>query len=239
MRHITPFRNRGSRCGPPCAHFTGRCWVLGKIRECELDAREQAQKQEAAAEVTIEMALLRWLASLQSALENEYTRRKYETTARKIKAWAQDVGIDRLSQVTTDRLDLWKSHWSKKAKRVEDRMGKTTAGRHLEKVKAFFLYCQALGWIRQSPAVNIKAIKGKQVETLPLLDGRYEMVLAATYQYDEGMRLDDRYGAELRALIELMRWTGLRISDALRVSRDRISGNRFPQEPRSPERSWW
>jgi hypothetical protein len=60
-------------------------------------------------------------------------------------------------------------------------MGKTTAGRHLEKVKAFFKYCQRMGWIKASPAYGIKAIKPDETETLPLLEGRYEQVLAATY----------------------------------------------------------
>lgn len=105
--------------------------------------------------------------------------------------------------------------------------GKTTAGRHLEKVKAFFKYCQRMGWIKASPAYGIKAIKPEETETLPLLGGRYEQVLAATHKYDAGMRPDDRYGQELRALIELMRWSGLRISDALMVAKARIIGNRF------------
>lgn len=104
-------------------------------------------------------------------------------------------------------------------------MGKTTAGRHLE--KAFFKYCQRMGWIKASPAYGIKAIKPEESETLPLLGGRYEQVLKATYRYDANMRPDDHYGLELRALIELMRLSGLRISDALTVAKDRIIGNRF------------
>jgi integrase len=164
---------------------------------------------------------------LHADLDNKHTRRKYETTARKISTWAKHVGLTLVSQVSADHLDHWRSLWSTRAQRAEDRMGKTTAGRHLEKVKAFFKYCRRLGWIAHNPAIELKAIKGKQVETLPLLDGRYEQVIAATYKYDEGMRPDDRYGAELRALIELQRWTGLRISDALMVARDRITGNHF------------
>ena len=84
-----------------------------------------------------------------------------------------------------------------------------------------------MGWIKASPAYGIKAIKPDETETLPLLGGRYEQVLAATYKYDLDMRQDDRYGQELRALIELMRWSGLRISDALMVAKNRIIGNRF------------
>jgi hypothetical protein len=53
-------------------------------------------------------------------------------------------------------------------------------------------------------------------------------VIAATYEYDKcACRPSDQFGAEMRAIIELMRWTGLRIGDALLCARSRIHGNRF------------
>lgn len=196
--------------------------VKQKMRELE-----ELKKAQIAEEMVIETAIDRWLKSICADIENKYTQRKYETTARKILSWARSKHFTLLSHITTDALDEWKTHWSPKAKRPDDRMGKTTAGRHLEKVKAFFKYCQKMGWIKASPAYGIKAIKPDETETLPLLGGRYEQVLAATYKYDPDMRPDDRYGEELRALIELMRWSGLRISDALVVAKERIAGNRF------------
>jgi hypothetical protein len=40
-------------------------------------------------------------------------------------------------------------------------------------------------------------------------------VIAATYDYDKNARRpSDQFGAEMRAIIELMRWTGLRIGGA-------------------------
>jgi integrase/recombinase XerD len=52
--------------------------------------------------------------------------------------------------------------------------------------------------------------------------------IAATYEYDKhARRTSDKFGAEMRAIIELMRWTGLRIGDALMCARSRIYGNRF------------
>jgi integrase/recombinase XerD len=199
-------------------------WDPVKQKMRELEGLKQAQLAE---EVMIEIALDRWLNSIRADIDNKYTQKKYETTARKLRSWAQSKSFTLLSQITTDALDEWKTHWKPKAKHPDDRMGKTTAGRHLEKVKAFFKYCQRMGWIKASPAYGVKAIKPDETETLPLLGGRYEQVLEATYRYDGDMRQDDRYGQELRALIELMRWSGLRISDALTVAKDRIVGNRF------------
>jgi site-specific recombinase XerD len=97
---------------------------------------------------------------------------------------------------------------------------KTTAGRRLEKIKSFLAYCLKLRWVATNHATDLKAIKPDDSVTLPLLSGRYEQVIAATYDYDENAgRPSDMFGAELRAIIELMRWTGLRIGDALLCAR--------------------
>jgi len=199
-------------------------WDPVKQKMRELEELKQAQLVE---ELMIEVAIDRWLNSIRADIDNKYTQKKYETAARKLRSWAQSKSFTLLSQITTDALDEWKTQWKANAKRPDDRMGKTTAGRHLEKVKAFCTYCQRMGWIKTSPAYGIKAIKPDETETLPLLGGRFEQVLAATYKYDEDMRPDDRCGEELRALMQLMRWSGLRISDAAIVAKNRIVANRF------------
>jgi hypothetical protein len=97
----------------------------------ELDDQKKAQL---AQEVSIEVAIDRWLKSIRAEIENKYTQKKYETTARKILSWVRSKDLVLLSQATTDALDEWKTQWRPKAKNPDDRMGKTTAGRHLEKV---------------------------------------------------------------------------------------------------------
>jgi integrase len=83
-------------------------------------------------------------------------------------------------------------------------------------------------WIIKSPAIYLKAIKPDENVTLPLLSGRYEKVVAATFEYDKhARRPSDKFGEDLRAIMELMRWTGLRIGDALLCARTRIAGNKF------------
>lgn len=165
-----------------------------KMRELE-----ELKKAQIAEETVVETAIDRWLKSICAEIENKYTQRKYETTARKVMSWARSKEFTFLSQITIDALDEWKTQWSLKAKHPDDRMGKTTAGRHLEKVKAFFKYCQRMGWIKSSPSYGIKAIKPDESETLPLLGGRYEQVLTATYEYDGDKRPDDRYTIELES----------------------------------------
>ena len=202
-------------------------WDPVKQKLREVGELEQAKEL---GEVTISYALDRWLTTVKSESDsdNEHTYSKYQTAAKQIKAWALRNQFVRLSQITPDALDQWKGGWKLKARHPDDRIGKTTAGRRLEKVKGFLSYCVKMLWIIKSPAADLKAIKPAKSVTLPLLSGRYEKVIAATYVYDENARRpSDKFGVELRAIIELMRWTGLRIGDALLCVRSRIVGNRF------------
>ena len=180
--------------------------------------------------VTITYALDRWLTTVKTDSDsgNEHTHSKYQTAAKQIGAWARGNQLVRLSQITPDVLDRWKGAWSPKAKHPDNRIGKTTAGRRLEKVKGFLHYCVKMRWIITNPATDLKAIKPDESVTLPLLSGRYEKVIAATYEYDKhARRASDKFGADMRAIIELMRWTGLRIGDALLCAKSRIVGNKF------------
>ena len=195
-----------------------------KQRLAELEGNKQAQDAEA---VTVESALERWLASIRNKHDNDNTYSKYRTVAKYIGLWARLKGLARLQDISADHLDAWKDSWTTTAKRPEDRIGKTTAARRLEMVKRFTKYCLRMAWIGMDPAADFDAITPDLSETMPLLSGRYEAVIAATYQYDAQMRPDDRFGPELRAIIELMRWSGLRIGDALKVRRADFKGNRL------------
>jgi len=210
----------------------------------------QAEKVEKElAQVTIEFALDQWVAMRCSKLENRDTQKKYVIAAAKIAAWAKHVDPHHATvknlgnqprklrkerefvycaDITRESLDQWRLCWSTDAIRVGDRLGRSTAAQLLGKIKMFTDYCFGLGWIKNDPAARMQAIKVDENQTLPLDQERYDQVIAATYSYDKSMkRPSDRFGAELRALIELQRWTGLRISDAVKASRERLRGNLY------------
>src|ERR1700751_2628451 len=77
-------------------------WDPVKQKERELDEREQAQR---AQEVSIEEAIERWLKSIYADIETKHTRKKYDTAARKISAWARSKKLVSLSEIKTYSLD--------------------------------------------------------------------------------------------------------------------------------------
>ena len=136
----------------------------------------ELQKTQELGEMDIASALKRWLTTVKSDSDtnNEHTHSKYQTAAKQIQSWAEAHKLVRLCQITPDVLDTWKGTWSPKAEDPDNRIGKTTAGRRLEKIKGFLSYCVTMKWIAVSPATEMKAIKLDPSMTLPLLSGRYK-----------------------------------------------------------------
>jgi site-specific recombinase XerD len=219
-----------------------------KNRELHALRAEKVEKEQT--RVTIRHALTQWVALRSAEVKQKHSKKKFETVARKILDWSSHVdrtaesvsddaeghpkrlkkktAIVYVDQITRADLDMWRLCWDPQAHRKDDRLGSTTAGRLLENIKSFTDHCLQLGWIKTDPAAKMKPIKPSDEQTLPLDQDRYAQVIAATYAYDKSMkRDDDRRGAEMRAIIELQRWTGLRISDAVTAAKARLVGNRF------------
>jgi integrase/recombinase XerD len=86
-----------------------------------------------------------------------------------------------------------------------------------ERLRSFLRYCYQSEWLTRIP--QISKIEVDQAPTLPLSAKEYEKLLDATYATfaDDPMK-----AAQLHALIQLMRWSGLAIRDALTIRRDEV-----------------
>jgi integrase/recombinase XerD len=90
-----------------------------------------------------------------------------------------------------------------------------------ERVKSFLRYCYECKWIERIPA--LPKIKVDEVPTMPLVDDEYERLLDALYIVNpkrwDGKQstrgLGDSMRQRIHALIQLMRWSGLAIRDAV------------------------
>ena len=85
-----------------------------------------------------------------------------------------------------------------------------------ERVRSFLRYCYEAQWIPRIPP--LPKIKIEEQPTMPLSAEEYTRLLDAIYGTIEGK---DRQ-AQVRALIQLMRWSGLAIRDALTLKRGEL-----------------
>jgi integrase/recombinase XerD len=86
-----------------------------------------------------------------------------------------------------------------------------------ERLRSFLRFCYQAEWLARIP--QISKIEVDQTPTLPLSAKEYDKLLDAPFATFAD---DPTKAARLHALIQLMRWSGLAIRDALTLKRDEI-----------------
>ena len=97
-----------------------------------------------------------------------------------------------------------------------------------ERLTGFFWFCIRAGWLTTSPTLNLKRIIVQQTPTDYFPRDEFEQILDATYIYGDprGGGIDvEHIRIRLRALTLLMRWSGLRIRDAVTLEKARLIGD--------------
>jgi integrase len=126
-----------------------------------------------------------------------------------------------LRDLNAQNLTKWRSTWTDEA---------LSNKKKFERVVGFFWFSVRQGWIQDNPASAMGRVIARQTPTDYFPRDEYARILGATYRLDE---YDDRTydvekrGARIRALTELMRWSGLRIRDAVTLERMRLNGNKL------------
>lgn len=120
-------------------------------------------------------------------------------------------GHRELRQLSVGVLRDYRSGW---------KLEPSTQRKELETLRAFFRFCEAADWVPKNPATRIRPPKVEEKPTLPLDDTDLDKLITATRKY----RGD---GERLKAMALLLRYTGLRISDAAALRCDRIAGDRI------------
>lgn len=113
--------------------------------------------------------------------------------------------------LTTDELLTFRSTWKN---------SNLSAKKKLELLKSFFRFCTAAKLVSSNPAEGIKPPKVEDVQVMPCSDDEMKKILKACDEHPSG-RGENR-AVQMRALVLLMRHTGLRIGDACTLERARI-----------------
>ena len=136
------------------------------------------------------------------------TLRKYKTLFKRLNTFCQSRGLVFLKQLNVVEVRDFRNTWTTYSPR--------TAGKHIERLKRFFNWCVENHWMESSPAKPLKVPKVGDTDVVPFSEDEIRKVLKACDQYDGANR------KRLRALTDLMLESGLRISDAVMISKDRI-----------------
>jgi integrase/recombinase XerD len=166
--------------------------------------------------VTIADAVRKYIDDAEARKLNEATLYKYRLLFRELVAFSKSYRLQFMDQLDLDTLATFRVSWTQ---------GPRTSLKKLERLRAFMRFAEKREWIKRNPALDLKAPKVPNRPTLPFTQEEMIRILAALGTYGESAGL--RNAQRLRAFLLLLRYSGLRIGDAVQLSVNRIQGNKL------------
>jgi len=99
-----------------------------------------------------------------------------------------------------------------------------SAQKNFERLRSFFRWCVRNQLIQLNPCEGLLPIRADFAPTLPFTDEEIERIVKACEQFNRGRGW---YGKRLRALVLVLLHSGLRISDAVRLSKGDIQDGKL------------
>jgi integrase/recombinase XerD len=175
-----------------------RDWELGVVAE---------------AIVTIADAKKHFLEDAEARKLSRESLKKYRGLWKQIETFATKRGLRYLKQLDLPALRDFRNSWTD---------GAISSKKKLERLRSVFRFAVQSNWIKQNPVVSMRPPKTTHPPTLPFSKDEVEKILWACDLYPDNGRFRKGTPARLKALVLLMRYSGLRIGDAVTLRADRI-----------------
>ena len=159
-----------------------------------------------------------FLADVEARKLHESTIRKYKSLRRQMEEFAKTRARLFIDEFDLPTVSQFRSHWKD---------GQRSSAKKLERLRAFFNFAQKRKWVAENPARELKAPKIMLCPTMPFSREEMIRILEAIDNYrDEIHERGSQNGLRLRGLVLLLRYSGMRIGDAVGLTADRIERNR-------------
>jgi len=190
-----------------------RDWQKASDQIHEWESRGTIKDTEKAAPITIEHATAEFIRDAHGQKLASDTVYKYRLLFRRLKAFADRAGIRYLSELDLATLRDFRAEWPENA---------LTCYVKLKRLRRFLRFCVDSNWIAVNHALKITPPRVDDPPTLPLTRDEVGKIVNACYDYPDKLNR-----VRLRALVLLMRYSGLRISDAVTLAKDRIQDDKL------------
>jgi integrase/recombinase XerD len=183
------------------------------VREWEAEGQRNTKP------VTIKQAWQDFLADAEARNLRASTMRKHRLLSRQTQEFAVRLGLRFLKEFDLATLREFRAQWKD---------GPLSSAKKLERLRSFYRFAQENKWVESNPASKLKSPKSLQRPTLPFTHEEMVRILAALHPYVEEVAPSGKESAlRLRALVLLLRYTGLRIGDAVKLTTNKINGNKL------------
>ena len=138
---------------------------------------------------------------------------KYKLLFKQLNAFVRDKGFLYLDELDVDALRGFRESWKNK---------NYSARKKLEALRTFLRFAHDAAWILKNHALAIKPPKVEQPPTMPYSRDEFNRVVRACESYPSAEHPNARLGSRLKALVLLLRYSGLRITDAVTLSSHQV-----------------
>jgi site-specific recombinase XerD len=183
---------------------------------------EQGQRPTApAGPVRVEDFRKRFIDNTKAEGKGHETVRKYEQLFKQMETFTANKGIRFVSEFDLPLLEEFRSTWPD---------GDLSKQKKQERLRKVFKYAYSHKMIERNAALDLGKIVVRPGQVVPFTDDEMVAIESAAKARigDEGRTKEERERSkQAYALILLMRYSGLRISDATMLSLDKLVGNRL------------
>lgn len=173
--------------------------------------------------ITVETAVSSYMDTARSRGNGDATLyKKTIILERQLIKFCQEKGIRFVTELDAATMSDFRSSWKDES---------LSRSKKQSRVLGFLWHCERRGWLAPYSVERITEALGKvqvkATQTGYFLPEEYDKIIDATYIYSDRPSVDKHDsstlgGHRIRALTELMRWTGLRIRDAATLERHRL-----------------
>lgn len=138
-----------------------------------------------------------------------YLQARYRRELDRFTRFAEQRGIFVPSRITLPMLTDYRLTW------VDEYPSSATRKNVQARLKSFLLFCNRAGWLDRVP--KMAPVTVEYPPTMPVTPAEYDEILAAV-----PLEFTNGAAGRIRAIIQLMRWSGLAIRDASCIRRKEI-----------------
>jgi site-specific recombinase XerD len=171
--------------------------------------------------VTIQLATDAYLSNRAGRGIAPATVRKYKTFVNQLLTFVADKGYVMIDQIQITDMDEFYSRWKD---------GIRAKGKKLERLNGFFKFCVKRKWIGDNPAADLEAPvgAGTAANRMPFTDAELVRVYEACdrlrdVDWKNHLGSGSWGGDDVKSMVMLLSWTGLRISDAATFDMNRVT----------------
>lgn len=167
--------------------------------------RRELERGRSAEPVTIEFALSAFLDDQKARSISEGTQRKIKPLIATLRTFCAESRLTTLPELDLNHVRRFRAAWKDSP---------ISALKKLERLRSFFNFCVASGWIAANPAKILKNPIVTNPPTLPFTEAELQRILQCAI-------------GKWRVLILVLLYSGLRIGDAVQLTPEQIQEGRL------------